>query len=79
MGLKTPSWKKLIVQKPCKGAREIQKDDHADEIRIRLKEACCETMENESIGQTGMGINYEGSQGQTERVVALQEEEEMNL
>ena len=32
-------------------------------------------MENESIGQRGMGINYKGSQGQTERAVALQEEE----
>jgi hypothetical protein len=33
-------------------------------------------MENESIGKRGMGINYKGSQGQTERVVVLQEEEE---
>jgi len=28
-------------------------------------------MENESIGKTGMGINYKGSQGQTERTVVL--------
>jgi hypothetical protein len=33
-------------------------------------------MENESIGKRGMGINYKGSQGQTKRAVALQEEEE---
>jgi hypothetical protein len=33
-------------------------------------------MENESIGKKGMGINYKGSQGQTERAVVLQEEEE---
>jgi hypothetical protein len=32
-------------------------------------------MENESIGKRGMGINYKGSQGQTERAVVLQEEE----
>jgi len=37
----------------------------------RFKEARCERMENESIGQRGMGINYKGSQGQTERAVAL--------
>ena len=42
----------------------------------RFKEARCETMENESIGQRGMGISYKGSQGQTERVVALQEGEQ---
>jgi len=28
-------------------------------------------MESESIGYRGMGINYKGSQGQTERAVAL--------
>ena len=33
-------------------------------------------MENESIGQRRMGINYTGSQGQAERAVVLQEEEE---
>jgi hypothetical protein len=33
-------------------------------------------MENESIGKRGMGINYKGSQGQTERAVVLLEEEE---
>ena len=33
-------------------------------------------MENKSIGKRGMGINYKGSQGQTERAVVLQEEEE---
>ena len=32
-------------------------------------------MENESNGQTRMGINYKGSQGQAERAVALKEEE----
>jgi hypothetical protein len=37
----------------------------------RFKEAWCETLENESIGKRGMGINYKGSQGQTERAVAL--------
>jgi len=31
-------------------------------------------MENESIGKRGMGINYKGSQGQTERAVVLKEE-----
>ena len=36
----------------------------------------CESMENESIGQRGMGINCKGSQDQTERSVGLQEEEE---
>jgi hypothetical protein len=35
----------------------------------------CEMMENKSIGKGGMGINYKGSQGQTKRAVALQEEE----
>jgi hypothetical protein len=33
-------------------------------------------MENKSIGNRGMGINYKGSQGQTKRAVVLQEEEE---
>ena len=33
-------------------------------------------MENESIEQRGMGINYKGIQGQTEEAVALYEEEE---
>jgi hypothetical protein len=33
-------------------------------------------MENESIGNRGMDINYKGSQGQTERAVVLWEEEE---
>jgi len=33
-------------------------------------------MENESIGKRGMGINYKGSQGQTERAVVLWEEED---
>jgi len=33
-------------------------------------------MEKESIEYRGMGINYKGSQGQTGRAVALQEEEE---
>ena len=42
----------------------------------RFKEAWCETMENESIEQRGMGINYKGIQGQTEEAVALYEEEE---
>ena len=42
----------------------------------RSKEAWCETMESESIGQRGIGINYKGRQGQTERAVVLQEEEE---
>jgi len=28
-------------------------------------------MENKSIGKRGMGINYKGSQGQTERAVVL--------
>ena len=32
-------------------------------------------MENESIGQRGMGMNYKGNQDQTERAVVLQEEE----
>ena len=40
----------------------------------RFKEARCETMENKSIGYRGMGINYKGSQGQTERAVVLYEE-----
>jgi hypothetical protein len=31
---------------------------------------------NQSIGQSSMGINYKGSQGQTERAVVIQEEEE---
>jgi len=35
------------------------------------KETRCEMMENESIGKRGMGINYKGSQGQTERAVVL--------
>jgi hypothetical protein len=35
------------------------------------KETRCEAMENESIGKRGMGINYKGSQGQTERAVVL--------
>jgi hypothetical protein len=33
-------------------------------------------MENESIEKRRMGINYKGSQGQTERAVVLQEEAE---
>jgi hypothetical protein len=33
-------------------------------------------MENQSVGQSSMGINYKGSQGQTERAVVLQDEEE---
>jgi hypothetical protein len=37
----------------------------------RFKEAWYETMEKESIGQRGMGMNYKGSQGQTERAIAL--------
>jgi hypothetical protein len=37
----------------------------------RFKEGWCETMENESIGCRRMGINYKGSQGQTERAVTL--------
>ena len=45
----------------------------------RFKEARCEMMENESIGQRGMGINYKGSQGQTERAIALQDEEEEGM
>jgi len=36
-----------------------------------FKETGCETMENESIGKRGMGINYKGSQGQTERAVVV--------
>jgi hypothetical protein len=31
---------------------------------------------NQSTGQSWMGINYKGSQGQTERAVELQEEED---
>ena len=42
----------------------------------RFKEAQWEMMENESIGQRGIGINNKGRQGQTERAVVLQEEEE---
>jgi hypothetical protein len=37
----------------------------------RLKETRCETKENESIGKREIGINYNGSQGQTERAVVL--------
>jgi hypothetical protein len=33
-------------------------------------------MEKENIGERGMGICYKGSQGQTERTVDLEEEEE---
>jgi hypothetical protein len=33
-------------------------------------------VEKESIGERGMGVSYKGSQGQTERTVELQEEEE---
>jgi hypothetical protein len=33
-------------------------------------------MENKSTGYSRMGINYNGSQGQTEKAVVLQEEEE---
>jgi hypothetical protein len=33
-------------------------------------------MEKESTGERGMGVRYKGSQGQTERTVELQEEEE---
>jgi hypothetical protein len=44
--------------------------------RTRSKETQCETIENESIGKRGMDINYKGSQGQTERAVVLEEEEE---
>jgi hypothetical protein len=33
-------------------------------------------MENESIGKRGMGINYKGSQDQTEGAVVLWEEED---
>ena len=36
-------------------------------------------MENKTIGKRGMGINCKGSQGQTERAVVLQEEEEENI
>jgi len=43
----------------------------------RFKEARCETMENESIGQRRMGINYKGSQGQTKRTVVLEGEEDV--
>ena len=43
----------------------------------QFKEARCETTENESNGQRGMGINYKGSQGQTERAIALQEEDKV--
>jgi hypothetical protein len=35
-----------------------------------------EKVEKESIGERGMGVRYKGSQGQTERTVELQEEEE---
>ena len=42
----------------------------------RFKEAWCEKTENENIGYRGMDINYKRSQGQTERAVALLEEEE---
>jgi hypothetical protein len=37
----------------------------------QFKEAQGEMMENESTGKRGMGINYNGSQGQTERALAL--------
>ena len=43
----------------------------------QFKEARCETVENESTEQRRMGINYKGSQGQTERAVAQQEEEDI--
>jgi hypothetical protein len=33
-------------------------------------------MQNESIKQRRMGIDHKGSQGQTQRAVVLQEEEE---
>jgi hypothetical protein len=33
-------------------------------------------MEKESIGERGMGVRYIGSQGQTERTVELEEEED---
>jgi hypothetical protein len=33
-------------------------------------------MEKESTGKRGIGVGYKGSQGQTERTVELQEEEE---
>jgi hypothetical protein len=36
-------------------------------------------MKKESTGETGMGIRYKGSQGQTKRTVELQEEEEILL
>jgi hypothetical protein len=34
-------------------------------------------MENESVKQRRMGIDQKGSQGQTQRAVMLQEEEEI--
>jgi hypothetical protein len=37
----------------------------------KFMEAWCETMENEGIGKSGMGINCKGRQGQTERAVVL--------
>jgi hypothetical protein len=48
------------------------------EPRICLipKNALCEKMEKESIGERGMGARYKGSQGQTKRTVELHEEEE---
>jgi hypothetical protein len=41
----------------------------------RFTEVWGKTMVNESIEKRRMGINYNGSQGQTERTVVLQEEE----
>jgi len=48
MGLTTPSWKNLIVQKPYKGCRTDL--GRRPRKRNKGKEAQCETMENESIG-----------------------------
>jgi hypothetical protein len=45
----------------------------------RPKNAWCEKVEKESIGERGMGVRYKGSQGQTKRTVELQEEEEEHL
>ena len=77
MGLTTPSWKKLIVGKPCKGCRTDlgrrprKRKNDKDMALDTWNEDRCETMENESIGYRGMGMNCKGSQGQTERAVAL--------
>jgi hypothetical protein len=39
----------------------------------RFKEYGYQTMENQSVGYSRMGINYKGSQGQNKRAVLLQQ------